>query len=470
VKIIIANSIGIGDQGQHIVHFPSRWTASVGSRKAFTYYPYELAYLSALLKRDTAHDVRFVDGNFLQLDAARYADLLCGLAPEWLVMEPATMTYPQDLRVALAVKKACATKVVFCGPHATVFPKETLADGVDYVCTGEYEDTVLSLVRGADPGSLPGVYPVPRAGLLDLDILPFPEDEDISRWDYTGIWGSDYREIEMFASRGCRMSCVFCVCRHVYYGCPNWRARRVESVIEEIRYLKNKYPAMEGVFFDEEDHNAEKSFVLALTAAIRKNGLDGLKYNAMCGYWTLDREMIEAMAGAGYYKLRIGIETASLVVAKAMQKPIDIPRLKAVLKIARSAGMKMYGTFTVGAPGSTRREDLKTVRLVKELLDGQLLQDLQISICTPQPGTPFYRYVVDNGYLIDGEWNDFDGGVRGVVDYPGYPHTRIEELLRLGRRVTNYAFESRCRGERLLLKEMKYLCAGIRLRCRLWGV
>lgn len=51
--------------------------------------------------------------------------------------------------------------------------------------------------------------------------------------------------------------------------------------------------------------------------------------------------------------------------------------------MAKELGMKMYGTFTIGAPQSTKREDLKTVALIKELVDKGLLDDLQISICTP---------------------------------------------------------------------------------------
>lgn len=443
MKVIIANSVGIDESGDHIVHFPSRWTASVGKTKSFTYYPYELAYLSSLLKRETEYEVRMVDGNLLQLNADDYVKLLRKQQPDWLIMEPSTMTYKEDLKVALALKKDCGSKLIFTGQHATAFPNETVADGIDYVCIGEYEYTLLDILKGIDTQKILGLYPNPRRPLLDVNDLPFPEDNDISRWNYINIGGSEYKEIEMFASRGCPMSCVFCVCRHLYYGQPNWRPRNIKSITAEIKYLRSKYPQMEGIFFDEEEHNANKKFIMDLTKAIKENGLNYLKYNAMCGYWTLDKEIIEAMCEAGYYKLRIGIETASEIVARAMNKKIDIPRLKAVLKIAKDVGMKMYGTFTFGAPYSTREEDMKTVRLVKELVDNDLLYDLQSSICTPQPGTPFYLWGEENGYLISKDWREYDGGTFAVVSYPNYSNREIEEVFHLAGEVSAHSYQNR---------------------------
>lgn len=443
MKIIIANSIGIDKCGNHIVHFPSRWTASAGKTKCFTYYPYELAYLSALLKRETDYEIKMVDGNLLQLNADDYIDRLRRQKPDWLIVEPSTMTYKEDLKVAMAMKKEFGTKLIFTGQHPTAFPKETLADNIDYVCVGEYEYTVLDILKGKKSEEIFGLYPNRRRPLLDVNTLPFPEDDDISRWDYINIGGSEYKEIEIFASRGCIMSCVFCVCRHLYYGRPNWRPRNIKSIIEEIKYLRNKYPQMEGLFFDEEEHNTNKKFIMDLTRAIKENRLDGLKYNAMCGYWTLDRETIEAMRNAGYYKLRIGIETASEIVAKAINKKIDIPRLKTILKIAKDVGIKMYGTFTFGAPMATRQEDIKTVKLIEELVNSALLYDLQISICTPQPGTPFYHWAEKNGFLISKNWRDYDGTTCAVVSYPDYSNKEIEEVFRLANEVRVASYQDR---------------------------
>jgi len=195
---------------------------------------------------------------------------------------------------------------------------------------------------------------------------------------------------------------------------------------------------MEGAFFDEEDHNTNKKFIMDLTAALMREELDDLHYNAMCGYWTMDEEMLKAMKQAGYYKIRIGIETASSTIAKAIKKKIDIPKVKEMLQQSKKVGLLTYGTFTIGARGSNWQEDMKTVRLISEFINEGLLDGLQISITTPQPGTPFYYWAKEQGYLISEDWAHFDGGCNAVVSYPDYSNKQIEEMFCLANEIANH--------------------------------
>ncbi|TKJ30483.1 radical SAM protein [bacterium (candidate division B38) B3_B38] len=440
-KVVIANSVGIDSRGKYIIHSPSRWSVGVEDEMDwFTYYPWELAYLSSLLKRKTDAEVKFIDGCLKKLNLEHYLQSIIKEKPQWLVMEPSSRTIRDDFALALRVKEELGTRIVLAGQHATAFPEELLHQGADYICIGEYELTVVDLIKGLPSDQIPGLYPNGRRPLLDVNQLPYPEDDDVSRLDYAipGEPNCDYVEIQAYASRGCPMSCTFCVARNIYYGHPRWRGRRVEDVVAEIKYLKQKYPRMEGVFFDEEEHNANKGFIMELTRAISKEGLDNLRYNAMCGYWTLDREMLQAMADAGYYKIRVGIETASEVVASAIKKPIDLRRVYTSLSLAKEVGLKTYGTFIIGAPMSTRGEDMKTIGLIKRLVRDGLLDGLQVSITTPQPGTPFYYWAEERGFLLKQNWSRFDGGANAVVSYPDYPKEEIEEVFNLASEVRDH--------------------------------
>jgi len=432
-KVVIANSVGIDKEGNYIIHSPSRWTVGVKEKyNWFCYYPWELAYLSSLLKKRTDFDITLVDGCLEQLNQERFYNKLVELKPDWLVMESSSRTIMEDLELANMLKADLGTKLIFTGQHPTAYPDEVLDAGADFVCIGEYEFSVLELLQKGNNEGVLGIHPNERRQLIDINELPFPEDHDISRMDYAtpGEPNCDYREIQMYASRGCRMGCTFCVAGNLYYPKPNWRPRKVESVIEEISMLKNKYPRMEGVFFDEETHNGEKKFVMELCKGIIDNGLQDLKYNAMCGYWTMDKDVLGMMAEAGYYKLRFGIETASEKVSKEMKKPIDVSKISDVLKTAKSFKIKTYGTFTIGAPGSDKIEDQKTVDLIESLTKDDVLNGLQISITTPQPGTPFFKWAEDNGYLQSYDWNDYDGATCAVVSYPDYSSDEIEKMFR----------------------------------------
>ena len=431
MKIVIANSVGVDSNGYHMVHVPSRWSLGVKNFTNCGYYPWELAYTSSLLKRDTDHDIKFLDGVLNAWDFDTYMQRLREEKPDWLIMESSTRTIGEDLRLAKAAKNEFKTKVIMTGQHPMAHPEEVLKVA-DFVCIGEYEFAVLDLILGKNPKNIPGVYPNPRGELPDINLLPFPEDDDIRRIDYHEP-NCRFKQIQMYGSRGCPRRCNFCAAATLYYDQLNWRPRNVSNIIEEIKVLKKKYPEMEGVFFDEETHNIHKSFNIELAQKIQKAGLDNLKYEAMCEYVSLDEEALTKMKSAGYYKIRFGIETGSDHVAEQMTlgKKHDLEKLRSILNFGKDIGMRFYATISVGGLGSSPEEDQKTVDLVYELASKNLIHEIQVSINTPQPGTDFYNSCIEKGLLKTETDNEgFDGNGHVVVEYPNYRAEQIQEKQR----------------------------------------
>jgi len=447
-RIVIANSIGRDSQGFYIIHSPSRWSSGVYKENHFTYYPWELAYLSSLLKKRTEHHVKFVDGNLHKLTWEELSEEIIQYSPHYLIMEPSTRTVTDDLKCALRVKEKTGASLVLCGQHASAFPRELLSKGVDFVVSGEYEKAILEFFQGKDPQNIPGFYPNHPGELIDLNSLPFPEDEDVRRIDYAipGEPSSDYIEIQAYASRGCPRSCNFCVSRHLYYRKPIWRKRSVANILKEIFYLKEKYPKMEGIFFDEECHNGNEDFILELSSSIIKERLNTLKFEAMCDAMLLNQRILESMQEAGYYQIRIGIESASEKILREINKRINLRKLEENLKLAKKLNFLTYGTFIIGAPASSEEEDLKTANYIKYLIRNGLLDKLQVSILTPQPGTPFYSWALKKGYLMQEDFSAFDGERRAVISYPHYPSKRIEAMKEMTVRI---------RDREILLKKMR---------------
>ena len=431
MKIVIANSVGVDATGYHMVHVPSRWSLGVKNFTNCGYYPWELAYTSSLLKRDTNHEIKFLDGVLNAWDFEHYIQRLREEKPDWLVMESSTRTISEDLRLAEAAKNELKTKVIMTGQHPMANPEEVLKVA-DFVCIGEYEFAVLDLVLGKNPKSIPGVYPNPRGKLLDINLLPFPEDDDIRRIDYHEP-NCRFRQIQMYGSRGCPRRCNFCAAATLYYDQLNWRPRDIDNIIQEIKTLKDKYPEMEGIFFDEETHNIHRSFNIELAQKIKKAGLDNLKYEAMCEYVSLDEEALAKMKSAGYYKIRFGIETGSDHVAKQMTlgKKHDLRKLRSILKFGKGIGIRFYATISVGGLGSSPEEDQKTVDLVYELASKGLIHEIQVSINTPQPGTDFYNSCIEKNLLKTQTTNEgFDGNGHVVVEYPNYRAEQIQKKQR----------------------------------------
>ncbi len=425
MDILVGNSVGVDRDGYHMVHVPSRWSLGVKNFTNCGYYPWQLAYTSSLLKRDTNHNVKFLDGVLRGWDVETY--LQHAGKPDWLIMESSTRTIREDLRFAATLKENFGTRLIFTGQHPMAHPEEVLKTA-DHVFIGEYEFAVLDLVQGKDPKNIAGVYPNERGSLIDINQLPFPEDDDVSRIDYHEP-NCRYKQIQMYGSRGCPRRCNFCAAATLYYDELNWRPRNVDNVVKEIQTLHEKYPEMEGVFFDEEVHNIKKSFNISLARAIRQAGLQNLKYEAMCEYASLDEEAMEEMREAGYYKIRFGIETGSDRVAEKMTlgKKHDLKKLKAMVEFGKSIGMLFYGTISIGGLGSDKNEDQKTVDLIYDLAAKGWLDEIQVSINTPQPGTDFYNSCTEESLIPpSNDWEGFDGNGHVVVNYPHYPAEEIQ--------------------------------------------
>lgn len=419
MNIVIANGPGRLDTGSDVILFPSRWDSAV-PQAPFRFYPYELGYLSALLKREMPDaQVTLLDGNAQGWGAQEYAEKIAGREPDYLICECSALTYATMTRVMQQV----GAHSILCGPIGTYGADGPYLDGWDTVVSGEYEHKVLSVVRQESQ----------PAGYIDLDWLPWPEDEDIRRIDYQEI--NHYRPgiVQLYASRGCPLACTFCVVP-LYYGGHghshhSHRTRDVANICQEIDYLATKYPQFSGCYFNEEAHNAKPAWVHALCDDLIATGLDRFHYDAMCGYWTFDEDLVKHMAEAGYGHIRFGVESTSEQVGRSIRKTMHLERIEQLLQWLYKYGVRAYGTFQIGAPGSTEETDLQTVRDLRRWRSQGLMQRWQVSTSTPQPGTPFFRQAREAGWLVTEDLNRYDG-YQPVVSYPDYPAERIFAVRR----------------------------------------
>jgi len=441
MKIVVANGPGRLSTGESLVLFPSRWDAAIAGRKDFAYYPYELAYLSTLLKTCLPHDeVKFVDGNLpipsevgFGWNSMQYANHLVSLQPDWVITECSALSY-KTMRACMAEVKEYLPNCKFCltGPYVTHSWAKAIEDGWDSVIAGEYEYKVLQLFT--DNAQL-----LPGRGFddpVDIDTLPWPEDEDISRidyWERSNPLGNIPGMIQVFPTRGCPLSCTFCAVPLYYGGHGNTsrshRTRTPAYVCAEIAYLAAKYQdRFYGCFFNEETHNADKDWFIRFCTELIKRKLDHYVYDAMCGYWNFDEETVRLASAAGYQQLRVGVENLSETSGRAIKKNVNAERLIQFLHLCRDNGICTYGTFQIGAQGSSEQEDRHTVSLIKAWEKEGLMPRWQCSISTPQPGTPFFREAKEKGWLVTQNIARYDG-MRAVVDFPHYSADTIQSVF-----------------------------------------
>lgn len=438
MNIVLANAASIMDTGQTVIPFPSRWDSGlpgIGAKPPFFWYPYELAALSSLLKRELPDaDVKLLDGNIAGYNGDRYIQEIAKLQPDVLICELSALTYPTMTRVMqeTIMRQGKPVITILCGPMGNYDKKRALVDGWIDVVVGEYELDVLELLGGTVP-------PEARtdAGLINLDWLPWPEDEDISRAAYREInhyidYASDAVVPQMYLSRGCPLSCSFCVVPTLYGGHGkshrSHRVRNVDDCCDEILYLKAMYgDRMRNTYFNEEAHNANVDWLVELCEAFIKHDMKGkhnLRFDAMCGYWPMTEDLVKLMAAAGYNQIRFGVESTAAVVGKSIGKTMHLEKLERFMGWCKAAGVKCYGTFQIGAPGSTEATDRQTLADRDRWYREGLMQKWQVSTSTPQPGTPFHEECKRNGWLVTEDINEYDG-INAVVNYPAYPSERI---------------------------------------------
>lgn len=427
LNILIATPVGRTDKGEYIDYFPSRWSGSSGSYKVTTFFPYNLAYLSSYLKMKTNHNIKMIDPNYYGVDSIEYIDIIKKYNPDIFIVEIDAIIEEKMLSILKELKKYNSElKIITCGPSPTADPEKFLVV-CDFVALGEFEASITNLILNDFSNNTLGIHPNRREDLINLDLLPFPENNDIKRRDYCRHYGSEYNEIEIYSTRGCPHMCNFCVIANVYAAKPSFRVRNVYSVIEEIKYLKSIIPDLEGFFFNEDSHTSNRNFIVNLLNEIIKNNLNNLKYNCMTNYDTLDYELLKLMKKAGYYKIRIGIETLNESVSKFITKTkikSSHSKLFEILDYCKELDIKIYATMSIGVRNSSLEKDLLSLEQLKSLYEEGYIQEFSVSINTPMPGTPFYQESIKENWLVKNKL--FDGSRSTTIEYPNYSASDIE--------------------------------------------
>ena len=145
-----------------------------------------------------------------------------------------------DVKKIAKYAKSKGKKVIIGGPQATLRP-ETLTEFSDFVVKGEAESAMLDILKGKCKEK------IIQGERFDLENLPIMAYDLLDMEDYIKLWhvfdsiDPNVRGTNMFSSRGCPFRCTFCqpVLEKIFG--KGVRTRSVDSVIEEMKHLKNHF-------------------------------------------------------------------------------------------------------------------------------------------------------------------------------------------------------------------------------------
>ncbi len=433
-------------KGRIGVRAGSRWpfTLKVNYGTEVSHYvtfPFFLAYSTSVL-REAGHEAMLVDaiaeGNDIDLFLKRAENF----GPRIMALETSTPTINVDLEIARKAKRLLGkdTLIALVGPHVSVMKGRLLNEApfVDFILIGEYEMTLRELAdtleKGGKPDKILGIVYRDETGavrenprrpvIMDLDSLPRPAYDQLPMYNYNDNFSViEFPNVQIWTSRGCPYNCIFCMWPAVMYGNHRYRTRDPVKVADEIEWLINNY-GFKAIYIDDDTFNLGKKRLLKFCDEMINRELN-VQWAAMARADTMDEEVIEAMAKAGLVGIKYGVESASQEIIDRSGKRLNLDKVEKTIEATKRLGIKVHLTFTFGLPGETKETIKKTIEYS---MDKQV-HSVQFSIATPFPGTEFFKYAKENGYLLSENWDDFDGFRNAVVRTKELTPEDLQEAL-----------------------------------------
>lgn len=332
-----------------------------------------LLYLSAYLKKHGYADVSLIDMNDENpLPEEITADVVgfYSNTPQF----PLVVKVAKELRARNLIKDAV---YVFGGPHVSGKPEDGLAEA-DVVVVGEGERAFLDIIRKREDRS-PQDRLMKYDYIKNIDEIPFPDRGliDVKSYKY---FIDGRLTTTVISSRGCPFGCNFCA--NNAWG-KSLRMRSPENLIEELKLLKRDYGYESFMFFDD-TMTVDKKRMDRICDLIKE--LDVI-YRCFIRSDTVDQNIIAKMRDSGCVEVGIGVESGSQRILNNVNKGETVKMNMRAIKLCHAAGIRTKGFLIVGLPGEDRNSIKETVSFLEEAN----LNDLDISIYTPYPGSYIYK-------------------------------------------------------------------------------
>lgn len=363
--------------------------------------PYSLLQIASILRQD-GHNVSLIDANGDDVSLGDVKHELSRRVFDVLLFRFTPTTFDWDMKVADHAKteneRVWTVGICFT---LTSLPRQVLneAPSLDIYVTGEYEAVTPLLVQSLDDGvdlTEVGGIAYRENGTIrantesptidSYDSLPLPAYDLLDGLDPYFINTRAGRPFTiLYSSKGCPFDCVFCTVAGTRY-----RRRSAESVLAELRYLKENYGIRTVSFFDE-TFTLDKKRVVDLAAGITRESLDVIWYcNTRVNL--VDVELLRIMKEAGCRGISYGIESGSDMILRRASKGITVEQGKNAIRWAKKLGIKTYCSFIFGLPGENWRTVQDTIDFVGETLP----TSAQFNVCVPYPGTALWDSLQKN--------------------------------------------------------------------------
>ena len=344
--------------------------------------------------------------------------------------------YHTMLRIASKVKESRPDiSIVFGGPQATATSRDTMEamPFVDYVCTGEGEETVVpffdAIFKQADLSHIPGLYYRKDGCVVCNDFLaPLCDLNDLPHWDER-LYVDDYKKagvsvdpntlyMPIDAGRGCPYSCTFCCTSHFWRR--TYRLKSAQTIVNDILYYRNKY-GIKSFWFSHDAFTVDKELVSQVCDGIVAAGLNDISWKCTSRIDCITEDLINKMQQAGLKAIELGIETGSPRMQKLINKNLNLEKANEIIEMLLKNKLHVGLFFMYGFPEETEDDLNKTLEMIFSLLD-KGVQHVSMSFCRFNPKTAITEKYFDD--LV------FDSQIQILLRTGFFGHDEEIEMIR----------------------------------------
>lgn len=315
-------------------------------------------------------------------------------------------------------------------PEPEYFIRKT---GADAVVMGEGEATIIELLDARAAGrSLKDIEGIAfrdgdtvvinkrRPLIKDIDSIPFPAYE-LFPMEYYRLMRMPHctnRDFVMalLSGRGCTFQCTFC-----YRMDKGFRARSNEAIIEEIRFLKDRF-GITYIAFSDELLMTSRERTVGICEDLIRNNLN-IKWDCNGRLNFAVPEVLNIMKRSGCVFINYGIEAMDDEVLKNMRKKLTTEQIIKGIEATLKAGISPGYNIIFGNIGDNRETLNKGVEFLLKYDDGAQMRTIRP--VTPYPGCPLYYEAIEKGLLKDCE--DFYENKHINSDLPAVNFTDLSD-------------------------------------------
>jgi len=394
----------------HLAHDPKQW------RKMQPYPPLGTLYAATAL-RDAGLSVAIFDSTF--------ADPVTGFEQALKTHQPRIVVLYEDdfnfvTKMCLIHMRDLASRlasiahehnlpVIAHGSDATDNPTLYLNQNIDYILTGEAEQTLTTLcvqLLASDPSAtVPGLITRTSASTIapqnpSWSALPAPARDLIDLAPYRDAWiaSHGFFSTNLVASRGCPFQCNWCA---KPISGSRFQSRDPQSVAAELHNLSATHH-VQHVWFSDDIFALDRRWVASFAAAVLALG-PPIPFKIQSRADLMHESTVADLRRAGCTEVWMGVESGSQKILDAMSKGLTLDAVHSARSRLAAAGIRACFFLQFGYPGEGWPEIQQTIQLIRDTRP----DDIGVSVSYPLPGTVFHQRVQQQ-LGIKRNWKDSD--------------------------------------------------------------